>query len=225
MRNAIVKADGTILMDKIDRATADLARYLRFKHGETFLEIAQSEEMDPKKVEISVRAGRQMYEGQQLLELRDLKHRSLIEAERIREKLRIKVADQLIEGIETLLKGERTIVEVNKITGEVTMHKVVDPELIAIGIDKAMKGISLEERPAPNQTTVNIQQNNVNDQSSGSVEYTFEERLARIRQKQDRAFSPSRVIEASATDVTEEPATPVEAVLVDEAKPDEQWGF
>ncbi len=225
MRSATKRSDGSLEISKSDRMVADLARYLRFKHGESIIDIAQSEGTDPEAVKISVRKGRNMYEAEQILKLRDLKHTALIETEEIRRDIRRRISKQLVDSVERLLQGKRTVVEVNKLTGEVTLHEIVDPEVISMGIEHARKSISLDEKPAANQTTVNIQQNNGAGDGSISVESSYEQRLARIRARQIGPAS-QRVIDVQADEVSEsEPAKAVEAEIVEDAKAEDKWGF
>lgn len=212
--NAVAESpDGTVSITKAEKAGIDLSRYQRFREGESIPEMARRDDVDPATVQRSVRAGQQIYEVQQQLKLRDLKYDTAIENEVLRKALRDKVAVQLVEAIETLLSGKRTVVEVDKITGAVSFKEFTDPDVISLGIDHAIKSLSFAERPASNQTIVNVQQNNNPGGGDGSSDGagSYEERLERIRSRQR---PKSNVINVTATDVTEETVTAVEAELV-----------
>jgi hypothetical protein len=179
MRGAFRRSDGTVALEKVNTLQSDLQRYMLFRQGMSVLDIARQEGADPKMIERSVKTGRGMYEGDQQIRLRDAKYESAIENEKIRNKVRTKVADKLVIKIDELLEGKRPIVETDKLTGLVTIHEITDPDVVAMGIEAAMTVISLKERPMPNQTIVNIQ-NNQGDGRIGGNELTFEERIERI---------------------------------------------
>lgn len=228
MRMAIRRPDGSVeLSEKIEQSYADLDRYTRFKMGESFLQIAEADGLDPEVIKISIRKGRSMYEAGQIIELRDLKHEAAIEAEKIRREVRMRVATKIVDAIDLLLEGKQTVVQVNKLTGEVTFKDYVDPEVLSMGIEHARKIIALEEKPIANQTLVNIQQNtqNVGGNSLGeNRDFSYEERLARIRRAQSGSEIPMsrRIIEAEPVLVTDmsEPPAPASEVTIDEG-----WGF
>ena len=228
MRTAVERPDGSLeISRKIDQAQTDLDRYLRMRAGETVVQIAASDRVDVETVLKSCRKGRGMFEAQQLLEIRDLKHEGALETEKIRRDVREKIKDKLIPAVEKLLEGKRQVAEVNKVTGQVTIREFDDPDVITMGIEQARKLISLDEKPSP-QTLVQIQQNNVNQESTPSREGSFEERLTRIRQKQAGvAVGPADVIETTVRDVTEQESSSDDADerTVDPPAETEGWSF
>lgn len=227
MRTGHLRKDGSVDLS-LERQTklTSLNRYLRFKAGESIIEIAQKDNLEIEIARLSIATGRKMYESEQILILRDLKYTSAIEGERIRTETRIRVAPQIIDGLELLLKGKRKHVSVRKSTGEFIFVEVDDPEMISMGIEHARKILSLDERPAQNQTVVNIQNNQQNiteGNQGGSTGLSYEERLKRIQNAQKRTVGENDVI-----DVTPEtPVTPIATRLESEETPqsnDEEWG-
>ena len=175
-------------IQKIDTHIKDLDRYMAFRDGKTIVDIAIDEENDPQEIRQSLIRGRAMFDIEQQMRLKDAKYEGAIENEKIRTAVRKAVHEPIVDGLVTLLKGKRTVVEKNKITGEIRTHDVTDPEIIALGIEAARKTISLEEKPVPSQTVVNVQQNVAGgDQIAGmGVGGTsYEERLERIRAIQE----------------------------------------
>lgn len=204
-------------MTRVDIAQKDLQRYLKFRDGLGIVEIAAMEGIDPKAVQSSLRIGRQMYELEQQMRLRDAKYETAIQNEKLRSRIHKRVADQLIDAIDKLLQGKRRIVETNKATGQVTFHDIDDPEVIAMGIAAAQKAISLEERPTSTGTVVNVLQSTSNEGGGNgqTTDLTFEQRLRTIRAAQVRQIPASSETPAS-RQIIEVEATPVEAELVSE---------
>ncbi len=230
MRTAVVRKDGSLDISKeIEKTSIDLRRYLRFRDGETLLQIAESDQLTPDAVKISLRIGRQMHEASQMLTLRDLKYTGAIETEQIRQQVRDSVKDKIVSAVDQLLTGKRTIVETETATGKVTLHEIVDPEVISMGITHARKIVSLDEKPAANQTTVNIQNNQNNSGSEAPTPVgglSYEDRLRNIRSAQTN----KRVIEAEFETSAEEPAeadnlTPVEMGTPVATAPEKDWEF
>lgn len=186
----------------------DVKRYERFRAGESIDQIALSDNIDVDHALKSVRIGWQMFEAQQQIRLRELKYAATIENEEIRSELRNRVKEKLIAAVETLLDGERTVVEVNKITGEVTIHKFIDLEMVALGIEAARKAISLEEKPQPMQTMINIQ-NNAAENPIRTEGMSYEERMERIQ------IAQSSGPQAPAQDPETEPAKVVDVEVVE----------
>lgn len=195
---------------RLRKTQDDLRRYLLFiRENKTAAEIADLENVELRIITDSIKRGQVVYQADQHVRLRDAKYESAIDNEKIRASVRKRVANKIVDGIDTLLSGTRVIVETNKLTGEVTFHDVVDPDMIALGLEAACKAISLHERPMPNQTIVNIQ-NNQGDGAMRPNELTFEERIDRIHAQQtgqpveaDEVIPASRqIIESTAVDVT-----------------------
>lgn len=224
MRSGELRKDGSIeISTQIQTHLTDLNRYLRFKAGQTMAEIAIDDRVLPETVKTSVLRGRKAYESEQILVLRDLKYTSAVEGEKIRTETRIRVAPQIIDGLELLLKGKRVHVSVQKSTGEFLTMVVDDPEMISMGLEHARKILSLDERPAQNQTVVNIQNNqqNINESPQGSSGLSYEERLKRIRGAQQKSLS----VDNNVIDVTPEPEIVVNAQEPEApAMDDEKWG-
>lgn len=212
MRTGELRKDGTVSVSlAVKNHLTDLNRYLRFRAGETFADIAIIDNITPEAAKNSVSTGRRMYEAEQLIELRDLKHQSAIATERIRKKARERTETLILDGLETLLSGKRTIASIRKSDGEIIIQEITDPEVISLGLEHARKIISIDERPAQNQTYVNIQNNqqNINEGSQGPAAMSYEERLKRIRNAQVGVTSTNeQILEAEIikSDVVAEPA-------------------
>lgn len=186
MRDASQDANGLIKVNaSISKHIVDHDRYLRFAAGETFADIALKDGVLVDTVKNSVTNGRKMHEAEQIMELRDLKHRGAIGAERIRKRVREECDTLIVDGVVKLLKGKRTVASVRKSDGEIITEEFDDPDVISMGIEHARKIISLDEKPAQSQTFVNIQNNqNVGDVPSTPNALSYEERLMRIRSAQ-----------------------------------------
>lgn len=211
MRTGELRKDGTVSVSlAVKNHLTDLNRYLRFRAGETFADLAIADDITPEAAKLSVSTGRRMYEAEQLIELRDLKHQSAIATERIRKKARERTETLILDGLETLLSGKRTIASIRKSDGEIITQEITDPELISLGLEHARKIISIDERPAQNQTYVNIQNNqqNISESGQGAAAMSYEERLKRIRNAQTGIPSANeQIIEAEIikSDVVEQP--------------------
>lgn len=215
MRSGKKNPDGSItLATKIETASVDLNRYFRNQDGESLTEIAAKDNITPHQCTISIRNGANMHEAQQLIRLKALKMEGLLQNEVGRRNLR-ELIPQIRPKVEQLLGGKRTMVEVNKQTGEHRTYEIEDPDVIALGLQLLQKLISMEEKPAASQTTVNINQNNMNVDTGGqgTVELTFEERLAKV--KMDQA---NRVIDTTARPVDEDES--IDAEVVDKKGPE-----
>lgn len=230
----MIRKDGSVDISKeVIKANVDLRRYLRFKDGETLLEIAEADNITPDAAKISLRIGRNMHEAGQLLVLRDLKYTGAIETEEIRAKVRASVSEKIVTAVDQLLTGERTVVETNLVTGQVTLHKIVDPEVVSMGITHARKIVSLDEKPAANQTTVNIQQNNNSGSGDGPVSVgglSYEDRLRNIRlaQTSQRVIDteiPDDDKESEVIDVLQVSAHEPIEMAPEATEPDKTWQF
>lgn len=208
-----------------DTGLLDYKRYRRHAEGESISDIAAADGINRKLAQESVTRGQKMFEGEQLLKLKTMKYQGAIDNETIRTEVRRRIADKIAGKIEDLLSGQRPIVEINKITGEVTIKMVIDPEVVALGLEHARKTISLDEKPAAGQTVVNIQNNQTNvSEGQAERESSYEERLQRIRSRQ---VSSREVIEVPAQEVRDtEPDSAVDAEFVPEIKGQEEaWQF
>jgi hypothetical protein len=214
---------------KIERAHVDLLRYLDFRDLGSYVQVAEKWQISPETAKLSIRNGQRMHESQQQLQLRQLKYDGALTNETIRQEIRdfIQSPDdagppknRLIAAIQTLLKGERPVV--SDIGGQKVVQYIIDPEVVAMGLKELREAISLAEKPAQNQTTVNIQQNNMGGEGSAAGgDLTYEDRLARVRARQ-RGERP--VIEAQARTI--EDVKPVEAELIEpDDKQEGDWGF
>src|SRR4051812_11240304 len=125
MRSGDLRKDGTMSVSlAVQTHLKDLNRYLRFRAGESWADIAVADGMTPEAVKNSVSVGRRMYEAEQLIELRDLKHQSAIATERIRKKARERTETLILDGLEKLLTGERTIASIRKSDGEIITERI-----------------------------------------------------------------------------------------------------
>ncbi len=197
MRDAIERQDGSLEISRaVQDHLVDLNRYLRFRAGETFADIALKDNITPDAVKACVRRGRGMYEAEQIIELRDLKHQSAIASERIRKDVREQTQTMVVDGVIKLLHGKRTLSSINKMTGDILTKEIDDPDVISMGVEHAIKIIGLAERPAQSQTFVNIQNNqqNVSEAPVGSTALSYEERLQRIRKAQSRTVTTEREV-------------------------------
>ena len=136
------------------RESVDVLRLGRFKAGETVEEIAESEGVTPGTVLAGVQRAQKRKEMFLLFELVDMKLQGALDNERIRHRIRSELSEKLVSALELLLSGKRTIIISNPITGEIVAEEIIDPEVIAIGIEQVIKIISIEQRPEqPMQTS------------------------------------------------------------------------
>lgn len=209
-------SDGTLsVSEEVSGFEIHRSRYKRFMDGLTFEEIALDDNVTVGTVKQSINQGRAIEEAAELIKIRALKHRGAIETEKLRADIREETAPLIILGLKTLLEGKKTVPEINPVTGVVTMHEYVDPEVVAMGIEQTAKILSMQERPAQSQTFVNIQNNQNNlgaDGPATSSAITYEERVRRIRTVQLEASGKGRVFEATA-----EPASEPETIKIGRA--------
>jgi len=190
------------LSTKPETGFVDLQRFQRFTGGESIQEISLQDGIGFEIAKTSVRRGLQMFEAQQQIILKAKRYDAAIENEEIRAEARAKVKHKLVDAIDVLLSGKKTVIEVDRNSGAMVFHEITDPEIIAMGVEAARKMLSMEEKPTPS-TIVNIQQNNNTEGATGvSLGLTFEERLARIQRAQS-GEEDDPVIEAEATEVSE----------------------
>jgi hypothetical protein len=203
----------------------DRDRYDRFRAGESVADICVKDGIEPEKALKSISQGRRMVEAEQILELRDLNHSSAVAIARLKTKARVQNETLLLDGLEKLLKGERTVASVLKETGEIVTRDITDPEVISMGIEHARKIFSIDERPTQNTTTVNIQNNQQNVTENyggeGSAALSYEERVKRIRNSQTRIQTETRLLDAETIDVTPIVPEPTEEAKAPE--PGKEW--
>jgi hypothetical protein len=157
--------------------SVDLDRYERYRGGETIQKIAVADHVQEPTARASIRAGEVIAERALMRKLGDKKLKGALKNEEIREEVRDKLGVKFLASLEKLLDGTRVVVQRNKDTGQITMHEIADPEIMAQGVEQFRKVTSLEEKPAA-QTVVNVQQNNT--QLSGE-RIDFESLLARVK--------------------------------------------
>jgi hypothetical protein len=214
MRTGRINRDGSMEISiAVAKFSKDRDRYDRFTAGEAIADIAVTDDITPEKAIMSVRQGGMMAEAEQMLELRGIKHASALAVEKLRTKARIQNETRILDGLETLLKGKRTITSIDKETGQILTEVIDDPEVISMGLEHARKILSIDERPAPNQTIVSINNNQQNNfgESQGPKAETYEERLKRIRNRQlsesrtEPVVMEAEVIKAETIVTPEEP--------------------
>lgn len=208
MRDARRLGDGSLqVSEEVAGFAIHRSRYKRFMDGLTFEEIAQQDNVMVGTVKQSINQGRAIEEAAELIKIRALKHRSAIETEILRRDIRKETSALIVLGLRTLLEGKKTVPEINPVTGVVTMHEYVDPEVVAMGIEQTAKILSMQEKPAQSQTFVNIQNNQNNLGADGgpatSSAITYEERVRRIRTVQLETSGRGRVFEATSAPASE----------------------
>lgn len=172
----------------------DHDRFIRFQSGQSMEEIAHDEGVALVDIQASIEKAihhDQIRKNQQLMNLR---MDAQIENEKIRAHTRKKFQPDAEVALGKLLVGERTVIQKNKETGELTQISYTDVDVIALGLEHYRKSISLEEKPAPAPgTVVNVQSNtnttNIVSNGNGGRPMTFEERIASIRRDQKTAHA------------------------------------
>lgn len=219
----MVRKDGTVQAQKLEKLNADVKRYLRFMHGgESIVDIAKADGLDPDYARQSITRGRDVMEVENQIRLRSMKMRGAIRNESMKERLREEISQTYVDAIKHMLSGKKDVVEVDKITGAVTVHTIIDPEVIAMGLEAVRKTISIEERPAAVNVNIQNNQQNINETGSGGG-LTYEERLQAIHRLQEQGPEP---IDVEARIVEEAPAQSVEAEIIDgPEKPEGDWKF
>ena len=219
LRTAVQLSDGHIqVSDQVSGKIADLERYEKFSQGMEISQIAKEEGRDPEFIAKSIKQGQLIFEQGQEIRLRDLRYRAELINEQAKSEIRMESIPEGKKAVKSLLEGKRTVVECNKITGEVVLHEIRDPDVQVQGLEQLRKMIDFDKKPTP-QTVVNIQQNNQNNSDSGprnsSGDRSYEDSIARIRRQQLQIESRSDgSIEVQPN--AEEPAdAPIEAELVE----------
>jgi len=163
----------------------DLDRYQRHQIGKTFEEISAEDQTDIAVIEKSIESAAKQESGRMQREFIGLRIQAQIDNERTRKKARTRLEGKFLSAMDHLLTGERTAIEVNKESGEVTLKTYTDPDVLAVGVEQYRKAVTLEEKPQPAPGMVlNLQNNTINQGTPSSGGRTFEERLLLIRQKQ-----------------------------------------
>lgn len=154
-----------------------LERYRRFNEGESVPEIAEKDGVKEATVVESINQGRQMEKMAAQRKITEIRLRGALENEKLREKLRQRLGDHLINAYEEMLKGEFEVM-----VGENAVM-VKNPNIMLKAAAEVRAAISLAEKPAAAQTSiVNVQQSNTSVRSDGSLD--FESLAARIRSRQ-----------------------------------------
>jgi hypothetical protein len=136
--------------------SVDVLRFERFREGQTIEEIAESESVCPSTVRSSIHRGAARERMLKMFHLIELKIDGAIENERIRQRIREEHAERLIKAIEVLLSGKRSVLVTHPITGKVTIHEIIDPDVIVMGIEEVIKILGVMEKPVPNPILFNM---------------------------------------------------------------------
>ena len=188
MRAVVQLSDGRPeLNDKITGKIRDVERYEQFIHGKELSQIAREEGVDPDDIAASVCRGQDIYEVGEQIRLRKLRFDAEVNNEEAKRDIRSDSIPEAKKVVKSLLKGKRPVIETNKITGEVTVSEITDPEVQISGLEQLRKMIDFDKKPTA-QTIVNIQQNNQNNSGDGprnkSGDRSYEDSIARIRRQQ-----------------------------------------
>jgi hypothetical protein len=122
--------------------------------GETEEEIAGKDGLAFEEVNRSIQAGERLEFARLLRQFLGLRYEASIHNEELRLRICRRLGNKMIEALRQLLTGERTLIERNRETGEVRFHKVVDPKILAMGLEQFRKVIGLEDKPAPAAVTI-----------------------------------------------------------------------
>jgi len=179
----------------VKSAGLDNDRYIRFQTGHSMEEIAKDDGVSFSEVQLSIESAAREDHVRRQRALIDLRMEAQIENEKIRKRTRIKFASEAETALGKLLIGERTVVQKNKETGELSLFSYTDVDTIALGLEHFRKSISLEEKPAPAPgMVVNVQSNTTQNNilggpMNGGKPMSFEERIQMIRQKQRESLT------------------------------------
>lgn len=212
----------TALVGRNTEATA-LDRLQRRKNGESVEAIAKADGISINEVNASLKYAREAVQMEVHAEVMASKASGELVNEKIRRNARKRLGGKFLAGLEKLLDGERVVVSKNKLTGEITLETITDPDVIVEGLKQFRETVSLQERPAAPQTNISIsttQQNNTNHFQATDRE----DILDRIRRNQQDA--KPKTIKATAIEISEaelipdvppEPDAPAEDVETIEA--------
>lgn len=210
-------------------AGLDNDRFVRFQCGHSMEDIALDDGVTLAVVQASIETAARDDQIRKQRELVDLRMTAQIENEKIRKRTRNKFALEAEIALGLLLKGERTVVQKNKETGELSEFTYTDVDTVAVGLEHYRKSISLEEKPATG-TVVNVQantQNIIGGGMNGGRQMTFEERIQQIRQKQREAQAGLIPVPEEESEAIE-PEVILGEAIVEERPPgieDDQWAI
>lgn len=212
-------------LDKPLDTSRDFQRYLSLiEEGLSVAEIAARDGITEKHAATSIAQGQKIAEMRFARELMHLRSESALDIEKQRKSIRKKLSGKVEAALATLLEGKRAIVEVDKITGKVTLHEITDPEILALGIEQFRKTTSMEEKPAAPTTVINnVQQNNTNTQNN--TKYNFEDRVSQIRKQQRDVHHDSPVIDIEAVPESDTATEPESAPPEPAGSTEEPWDF
>lgn len=185
-------------MLRVNEEDLNVSRYKRHLGGETYDQIAEADGITRTEALRTVAAGKDLVNGALIRQIASKREAIGLAREELREETIKRLGKKLIDSLEKLLDGKRMVVYKDKLTGEMKMEEIVDPEMIVMGIEKFCKVTSLEEKPAVQQTVVNVQQNTI---PGGGHRMDFEGMLAKIRREQ--LEEKQKLIEGAVTDVTD----------------------
>jgi hypothetical protein len=185
-------------MLQVNDEDLNVSRYKRHLSGETYEQIAETDGITRTEALRTVAAGKNLVNGELVRKIADKRIVSSLAREELRGEAMERLGKKVIDSLKKLLDGKRIVVYKDKLTGAVRMEEVDDPKMIVMGIEKFCKVTSLEEKPAVQQTVVNVQQNTI---PVGGHRMDFEGMLAKIRQ--ERLEEKQKLIEGEVTDVTD----------------------
>lgn len=175
----------------VKSAGLDNDRLIRFESGHSMEEIARDDHVSLAEVQSSIEIAARHEQIRKNHQLMNLRQDAQIENEKIRAHYRKKFHADAETALGKLLKGEKTVVQKNALTGELSEFTYTDVDTIALGLDHYRKSITLEEKPAPAPgTVVNVQSNTnttIVSSNGNGHSMTFEERIAAIRRDQKHA--------------------------------------
>lgn len=214
------------------RKSVHVLRYERFRTGESFEDIAVAENITEQTAITSVQKGQREVEMRTAFEIAEARQTAVYENEKQRGRLRKQLATHFEAAMKALLEGKRVITSIDKATGAILTQEILDPEILASGVEQYRKSISLEEKPVA-QTQINIQQNNtLNNGDGGGRGFDYETTLSNIRKSQKEA---APALEAEYQVVEEAPGEPEPAASTDEVpepaastpddRKDTEWKF
>ncbi len=152
-------------------------RLVRYEAGETIDEIAEKDGITPETAALCIKDIERRIDFSKLRELRILKYEGAISNEKIRNQYRKDLQAATKKAIKALL------------TSGDAKDKVEGAKLY-------IKVVSLEEKPVAPQTTVNVQQTNITENSVSGPPQKMEERIAQIRKMQLEGHAKAIDVEA-----------------------------
>jgi hypothetical protein len=204
---------------EIERSIAEndsVKRYRRHLEGESIEEIAKKDEISVTWAKNAVRKGKTLLETQLQRRTSLLRLQNELAKAQIQRRVHDEVGDDIIGGIKTLCKGNKEVAVYDEKTRRFVKTTIKnDTKTIVAGIEQARKVGSIDERPSPAQTLINVQQQvNTSTDISGT---DFEGRLSKIREAQKNR-------NADVIDVEVQVDPDVDTVI-DEEGEDGDWEF